>query len=173
MRKNKVIDLFGVTYEIHQFSAIDAFEMVDDISILTPLELLSECYVIKYDGSKVRLNSEKVISEEVKSIPNHLPPNLVLKVLMEAVKKHNFGFLSDWKGTKIPNRFLADAPTVEPNYLEPMVASLINNGLDSLKELEEYYSLRYAFAMFDGLIAKSLNEAYSNEAAIKESKSNR
>lgn len=170
MRKSKIIELFGITYEINQFSAIEAFDMIDAMNILTPLELLKDCYVLKYDGSKIQLNNKEVISKEVKGVPSHLPPSLILRTLMESVKKHNFGFLSDWKGVKIPNRFVADASSVESTYLEPLVASLINNGLATLQQLEEYYSLYDAFAMFDGLLTKSLNEAYSHEAAAAEAR---
>lgn len=173
MRKNKRIELFGIEYEINQFSAVEAFDMIDAAEILEPLELLRDCSVIKYDGSKVKLDSSEAISREVKSVPSHLPPNMVLKVLMESVKKHNFGFLQEWKGIKIPNRFVADSKSVESTYLEPLISALINHKLATLKELEEYYSMQDAFAMFDGYLAKSLNEAYSNEAALEDAKSKR
>lgn len=170
MRKTKEFEVFGIVYECKQFPAVEAMEMVDCITILTPKELLKSVDVIKYDGTRVPLTTPEMIDREVKDCMNRLPPKVVLNAIMEIVKSHNFAFLQDWRGVTIPKRFLSGAETVSSSYVEPVFAAIMNNGLATYKELEEYYSLHDAFIMFDAILTKTVNESYAHEAAEAEAK---
>lgn len=173
MRKHKYFEVFGIVYETTQFSATDAFDMVDYLSIVTPKEMLRHTNVIKYDKSVVPLIDDETINKEVKDTIGRVAPNLVLRAVMEVVSEYNFGFLKDWKGVKIPGRFIANSTNVESSYVEPIIANIVTNGLATLKELEEYYSLYDAFSLFDAMLVKTVNEAYAHEAAEAEAKSRR
>lgn len=173
MRKVKEFEVFGILYECKQLPAVEAMEMVDCITILTPKELLKGVNVIKYDGTRVALNTPAMIDKEIKDCMNRLPPKVVLNAVMEIVKGHNFAFLNEWRGVTIPKRFLSNAETVSSTYVEPVFAAIMNNGLATYKELEEYYSLQDAFIMFDAILTKTVNESYAHEAAEAEARDRR
>jgi len=169
MRKTKEFELFGIIYESQQFPAVEAFDMIDYISIATPLEVLKYTSVVKYDGTRVFLTKEN-IGKEVKDVIGYAPAKSVLNAVMEIVIAHNFGFLNDWKGIKIPNRFVADSKTEKSTYMEPIIAQLITANIATYEQMETYYSLYDAFSMFDALLVKSVNEAYAQEKAAADSK---
>lgn len=173
MRKTKEFELFGIKYENKQLSAVEAFEIIDYLNYVQPLQVLKYCSVVKYDGTKVELSSEDAINKEIKDSLNKLPARTVLKAVLETVLDHNFGFLKEWKGVKVPSRFLSTSKTEKSTYMEPIIAQLIVEKVASQKELEDYYSLFDAFSMFDALLVKTVNEAYAHEAAEAEAKSAR
>ena len=169
MRKTKEFELFGIIYETTNMPAVEAFELIDYIAIASPMEVLKYTSAVKYDGSK-RLLTKDNIDAEVKDSIGLAPAKSVLNAVMEIVIDFNFGFLKDWKGVKIPNRFVADSKSEKSTYMEPIIAQLITANLATYQELENYYSLFDAFSMFDALLVKSVNEAYANEAAAAEAK---
>ncbi len=170
MRKIKQFELFGVIYESTQLSAVEGLSLIDYLSAVQPMDLLPHVCVVKYDGTKIRLSESKIIDKEVKDVLNFAPPKAILNALMEIVTEHNFGFLSGWKGVKIPSRFVSEGKSEQSQYVEPIIAQLVTSNIGSYKEFEEYYSLYDAFALFDALLTKTVNEAYASEAAAKESK---
>ncbi|QDH49608.1 hypothetical protein KYLE_52 [Pantoea phage Kyle] len=169
MRKVKQFEVFGVVYENLQMPAVEAFGLIDYITLAEPEEMLRYCSVVKYDGSKVALN-KKTIDKEVKDVLGYVPAKAVLSAIMQVVIDHNFGFLQEWKGAKIPSRFVSSGHTEKSTYMEPIIAQIVTANLVQYKDLETYYSLFDAFSMFDALLIKSLNEAYASEAAAKEAK---
>lgn len=173
MRKEKKFELFGIEYKTMQFSAVEGFDMVDCLPIIQPLEMLKYTSVVKYDGSEFPLNIQRNIDLHVKDGVGRIAPALVLRALMQIVQNHSFGFLREWKGTQIPNRFLSGAKTVSSEYVEPVIANLVTANLATMKELEEYYSLYDAFVMFDAMLVKTVNEAYAQEAAEAEARNSK
>lgn len=169
MRKTKQFELFGIVYETLQMPAVEAFDLIDYISIASPMEILKYTSSVKYDESK-RLLTKENIDAEVKDSIGLAPAKSVLNAVMEIVIDYNFGFLKEWKGVKIPNRFVSDSKSEKSTYMEPIIAQLITTNLATYHELETYYSLADAFSMFDALLVKSVNEAYANEAAAAEAK---
>lgn len=162
--KIKEIQLFGVVYSCQQFSAIEGmsiFEMENP----HPCIILSKTQVQTKKGKWKPLSEVENVNKFVLDKLGVFTPLQVLNVLVDLIRKENFGFLSSWKGVKVPVRFLSDSKQVHSEYTTPMLSSLINENKASLKELEEYYSLEDAFRMFDMLSMKNVNEALSNEAA--------
>ncbi|ATW57901.1 hypothetical protein CNR33_00055 [Pseudomonas phage tabernarius] len=162
--KVKVLSLFGVEYRCRQFSAIEGMSIFD-VENLHPSVLLSKTEVQTKKGKWKPLSDGAAINRHVVDKLGVFTPLQVLNMLMELVRKENFGFLSSWKGVRVPSRFLSDSKQVQSEYTTPMLAALINENKASLKELEEYYSLEDSFRMFDMLSMKNVNEALSNEAA--------
>lgn len=170
MRKSKQFEVFGIIYETKQFSAVEALDMVDVLNIVQPDEMLKYTSFVRYDKKLIQLNDPGTINERVKDCLGIVAPKMVLKAVCEIVSEFNFGFLRDWKGTKIPTRFLTSGDVVESSYIEPIIANVTTANMATIKELETYYSLFDLFSMFDALLVKGINEALSNEAAQKEAK---
>lgn len=136
-----------------------------------PCGLLSQTQVEAKDESGkvfwIGLLDSEAINEFVTDKAKVLPPRLVLSGVMSLVYGWNFDFLVNWKSAKIPSRFTDGAPSISSKNMEPMASQLIQDGVASLKELEEYYSLEDAFKMFDTILIKGINQALSQEAAMK------
>lgn len=162
--KIKEISLFGVRYRTCQFSAMEGMEKFDSNEI-HPCTLLSKTEVQTKKGKWKSLSNHEVVNKYVRDLLGVFTPLQVLGVLVELVRGENFGFLSSWKGVRVPTRFLSDSKQVNSEYTTPMLTTLINTNMATLKELEEYYSLEDAFRMFDMISMKNVNEALSNEAA--------
>ncbi len=162
--KIKEIHLFGVIYSCKQFSAIEGMSIFE-MDSPHPCVILSNTHVKTNKGKWKSLSEADNVNKYVVDKMGVFTPLQVLNLLVELVRKENFGFLATWKGVKVPVRFLSDSKQVQSEYTTPMLSSLMNENKASLKELEEYYSLEDSFRMFDMLSMKNVNEALSNEAA--------
>jgi len=168
MRKIKEFEIFGVKYTSQQFSAMEGIEISSAMDKMDPLRILSLTSVI--DGKNIYpLKDGAAINKYVVDKAEVLPPPIVLKGLIKFISDFNFGFLTNWKSISIPSRFRSDSKTVQSENIDPVVSQLLQNDCCSLKDLEQYYSLRDAYIMFDIIIAKSVNSQY----AIEDSKKNR
>jgi len=165
-RLTKTFDAFGVNYRTYQYSAVYGLDLMESSGDMTPFEifLFTEA---EYDGKWHKLDSRYAINAYVSDLAGILPPFTVMRALMGIVSEFNFGFLSSWKGVRVPGRFLDGATTVVSANSKPLVAQLQENGTASLKDLEEYYSLEDAFKLFDINVAKGVNDAIANEAAAR------
>lgn len=161
--KTLQFDAFGVLYKTTQFSAVSAAEIMSSDKI-DPITIMQKTEAYR-DGTWWALDSDERINYCVVDIAGALSPPYILKALMSIVNDFNFKFMEGWKGTRIPSRFREDCEVVENNNVDPMIAVLLADGVATLRELEEYYSLEDAFKMFDVLMTKSLNECLAMEAA--------
>jgi len=166
MKKIKYFDIFGVEYKTVQFSAAESFPMIERIAKLNPLDILPYTSV-KCKDEYIILNNEKSINKYVVDKINHVPNFLVLRALLSIVTDFNFSFLANFKPVKIPSKFAKESKSVFSKYIDIPLSQLIQNQFASLKELEEYYSLEDAFILFDVMISKGINEAYSIDNAGK------
>jgi hypothetical protein len=167
MTKTKTFNIFGVTYKTVQFPAVGSMEVMGRIGDMSPIDVLART-AAKANGQWVQLDTREAINEHVRDVINHLPPLTVLRGLTRVINDFSFAFARSWSGVKIPSRFKSDG--AEPrtsNYTEPMIAQIIQEGMATLRELEEYYSLEDAFKMFDVIVAKSVNNSLAHEAAMK------
>lgn len=163
----KNFDAFGVKYRTKQFPAILGFKILDKSGELEPEEVLCQTEVLIGNDHWVPLDSRININLFVIDMAGAISPLMVLRGVMSVVNEINFGFLTSWKGIKIPVRFVEEGKSVSTPHTKPIIAHLISSKLATMKELEEYYSIKNAFDMFDIMTAKSVNEALSNEAASK------
>lgn len=165
-RETKYFDAFGVNYRSLQFSAVQGLDLMELSSDMTPFQVFSLTEA-QFDGQWQKLDSRHAINAYVSDLAKILPPFTVLRAVMGIVSELNFGFLTSWKGVKVPDRFIDGSAAVASSNSKPLVAQLQANGSASLKDLEEYYSLEDAFKLFDMNVAKGVNDAYANEAAAK------
>lgn len=172
MREIKEFPLFGIEYRTKQFSAAHAIKLVEKIGMEDPMSMLSGTEV-KLKRSWVPLSDLENVNTYVVDKLDHLAPTDVLKALVALVTDFNFGFLSDWKGAKVPQRFMIESKAIASDAVEPLTSMLIQEKVADLRSLEEYYSLEDAFKMFDVLVVKGINQAYAQEAAEAESKRGR
>lgn len=166
MTKTKPFSAFGVDYRSTQFSAVTSLAMMDHMEELSPVDLLSRTEVRdKEDGGWVLLNDRRTINSYVKDSLGLIAPMLVLRGVLSIVNEHSFDFARQWRGIKIPSRFQSEAESRHSVYVPPMIATIIQEKMATLRELEEYYSLEDAFKMFDVLVAKGINTALAHEEA--------
>lgn len=171
MKKTTTFDAFGMKYKTEQFSAIQGLELIaDDSAAIHPCKLLAKTQIYTKDGIWADLSNQTILNDNVNDLANILPPRIVLNGIVSLVHDFNFQFLANWKGVKVPSRFIDGAQALSSQNLEPMAAQLIQDGAASLRELEEYYSLEDAFKMFDTIMVKGVNQALSQEAAMKKNR---
>lgn len=162
----KEFDAFGINYRSTQFSAVYGLDLMEISGDMTPMQVFAGTEV-EHNGKWMPLADRYTIDAHVIDLAGIISGYCALKAVMGIVSTHNFGFLIDWKGVKIPGRFLDGATSVASANARPLVAQLQAHGSATLKDLEEYYSLEDAFKLFDINMAKGVNEAYANEAATK------
>lgn len=170
MKKKTKFSAFGVQYQTEQFSATLGMEIMAKHGDIHPCELLSQTSAQSADGSWRVLDNQEDINDLVVDAAEVLAPRLVLNALMSLVNDYNFLFLGAWKGVKVPSRFTDGAASVSSKNVDPMLSQLIQDGICTWKELEEYYSLEDAFKMFDIIMVKGVNSALSHEASMKKNK---
>ncbi len=168
-KKTKTFDIFGVQYRTVQFSAARGMEFIGAQVDSHPCDFLSETQVKLFNGAWAVLDADS-INLNVIDKASIVAPRLVLEGLLSVVREFNFGFLSEWKSTRVPSRFVESGGAVTSQYTEPLLAQLIQDDVAKMRDLEEYYSLEDAFRMFDILLVKGINQALSNEASVKRSK---
>jgi hypothetical protein len=166
--ETKVFCTFGRKYRTRQFSAIEALSIMMRDEDAHPSEILKYTEVFNIDWH--RLDNNAAINEYVEDVTEIVAPLLILVGIMGIVRDHNFGFLYKWKGTKVPARFTSDAKSVKSEHVGPMIQQLVQDGMATYRELEEYYSLEDAYKMFDIGVVKSVNSAYAYEEATKSAK---
>src|SRR5579872_4046299 len=170
MKKTKTFSAFGKRYKTEQFSAMEGLSLMAVSTDLHPCEVLSKTQIwIDPDGWR-DLSDQDVVNDNLVDVAEVLAPRIVLNGILSLVHDFNFKFLDNWKSVKVPRRFTDGAQSVSSANVEPMAAQLIQDGVASLRELEEYYSLEDAFKMFDALMVKGINQALSQEAAMKKNK---
>ena len=169
-KKKRQFSAFGVQYKTEQFSAIRGMALMALPNDIHPCDMLSETSVATADGSWAALDNEEVINRYVLDAAEVIAPRLVLNAIMSLVGDFNFKFMHGWKGVKVPPRFADGAATVKSHNVDPIASQLIQDGVATLKELEDYYSLEDAFKMFDTIMVKGVNSALSHEASVKKSK---
>lgn len=171
-RKTIEFTAFGSKYKTEQFSAVEGLEMIDHIATIPP-ELLLRQTLVKHEGEWISLSECESINAFVYDAAKAISPLEVLKAVMASVANINFGFLKAWRSLKVPQRFISGARTVDVTTADPLVTTLVQSEVATMKELEEYYSLEDAFKLFDIVMAKGINEALANEAAAAEAKQRR
>jgi len=172
-RKTKEWEAFGVLYRTQEFSAAFGFEQLDKEGQLPDFEpnvLLAGTEVRTEDCSWSRLDSPRNIDLYVRDVLGRIDAHIVLKSVMNIVWKLNWEFLIGWKPHKIPRRFALISDINIDRRVEPRMGRILNDELATLRELEEYYSLRDAFKMYDLTCEKALDELLTNEAAQREAK---
>jgi hypothetical protein len=169
-KKKTKFSAFGVQYQTEQFSAIRGMELMAVPDDIHPCDMLSQTSVKLPGCSWASLDSQDAINAYVVDVAEVLAPRLVLNALLSLVGDFNFKFMEGWKAVKVPARFADGATTVTSKNVDPMASQLIQDGVATLKELEDYYSLEDAFKMFDTIMVKGINNALSHEASLKKSK---
>ncbi len=175
-RRIEEFEAFGVRYRARDLSAADAFHLFLKPEIeFDPFAILIAAEAEAYDSEAkawVRLDSRHSINllvcDKAHSIANHLVLNGVLIIL----KQRNVGFLlnGEWKPVKIPSRLQSGVDPVYTERIDPIFGSIVANHMATMKELQEFYSLKDAFELFDIMAIDSLNKALSNEAALADAK---
>lgn len=171
-RKTIEFTAFGGKYKTEQFSAVEGLEMIDHMADIPPEFMLRQTYSYS-DGKWNCLSERSAINSFVIDAANAISPFEVLQTVMSSVANINFGFLKEWKCLKVPQRFVSGARTVDVTTADPLVTTLVQSEVATMRELEEYYSLEDAFKLFDIVMAKGINEALANEAAAAEAKQRR
>lgn len=169
--KETEFEIFGLKYKTKQFSAIEGLSILDSLATIHPVIMLRHTKLI-IDGKWEDLNYSN-INDNVKDFSNAMSPRMALKVLCAHVSDINFGFLDSWKAIQVPARFLSGAKTVSAEGIEPVISTLVQEGVASIRELEEYYSLEDAYRMFDIIMSKAVNSLLGQEEAEREAKRNR
>lgn len=172
MITTKEFEMFGREYRTKSFAAIPALAILRELDSVHPLVLLATTEV--RDGDVWRpLSSPEAVNSHVTDRAGILSPRAVLDSLCFIVSEHNFGFLKLWKGIRVPGRFLSEVGAEKTEHADPLIAQLISEDLASMRELEEYYSLKDAFVMSDILVATAVNNALQREAAERDAKRKR
>lgn len=169
MIETKTFDALGRKYRARQFAAVPAMKLLQQREDAHPLQLLATTEV-QVGDAWVALDSAEAINEHVFDAYGLVPPRAALNGVMSIIRDFNFGFLLNWKGVSVPHRFRSETKGVDTAHIDPVISTLIGNDTAKLHELEERYSLQDAFIMFDVLMAKSVNQALSQEASIKSAK---
>lgn len=164
--QTKEFTIFGVKYKTVQFSAVDGMEVLEHRDEISPAVILRQTFV-EVDGVLVRLD-DQAIEAHVLDVTGIIAPLMVLRGLIGVVRDFNFSFAMNWRGVRVPDRFISEARSVSSKYTTPMIAQICADGAATLRELEEYYSLNDAFKMFDIIMVKGVNAALANERAAKD-----
>lgn len=167
--RTKHFDLFGVEYKTTQFPAITALQIMENAATMHPIDNLRQTFVRSGKEWKP-LDSREAVNELVVDKAFILPPRIVLQAVLKTVNEFSFGFVTGWRGVRIPTRFTSGTAPKESRYVDPLIAQLLQEEVANLRELEEYYSLEDAFKMFDVMVAKGVNAALAQEEATKNAK---
>jgi len=168
--KTKTFVIFGKEYKTVQYAAVPALEIMANGHGMRPEEILRQTWAKDEIGHWVQLDAREPINAHVVDPTGIMPPRMALQALLKVVNDFSFGFVNGWQGVKIPRRFTEGPAPRESQHADPVIATLFSENVASLRELEEYYSLEDAFKMFDVLVAKGVNAALANEAAMKSNK---
>ncbi|KAA0179034.1 hypothetical protein FX016_21800 [Cupriavidus gilardii] len=170
MRTVKTFVLFGRTYRTKQLPAAVALaETKEEGTSISPVEVLrqAEAAVLVKD-QWVTLDNGEAINEHVSDPCGGINAHAVLDALLDQLQELNFGFLSGRKEISIPARFRSPVEAPAAGSLPPVLATLVANGLATLKDLQTVYSAEDAMEVFDAFSADQLAKALAHEAAAKE-----
>lgn len=168
-KKTSQFIAFGVKYRTTQFSAVTGLEFTSRTADLHPCEILGQTDV-KIGAVWRSLSDPKVINMGVTDKARVVSPLMVLNGIISLVRDFNFAFIDNWRGVKVPTRFLDQTNSVSSENIDPIVRQLIQDDVATLKELEEYYSMEDAFKLFDTLMVKGINQAIAQEDSMKKSR---
>jgi hypothetical protein len=173
MRKTIEFDLFGNMYRLKEFAAADGVEILcaADGNPSHPLVVLQCCDV--WTGEQwIPLDNRHNVNTLVTDAMKMTQPAQVLDQLIARIYQFNFDFLQGWKPINVPRRLMADLPKdIEAPRIDPVISLIAMADKATMRELEEYYSTRDAFKMYDMIAVDSLNKALGTEAAVAEAKS--
>ena len=164
------LEVFGLKYKTKQFSAIEGLKILENLTSVHPVVMLRQTSIFN-DGEWVPLDYQNTNSL-VKDFANAVSPQVALKILLSQVSDANFGFLDNWKVIQVPARFLSNAKTVSAEGIEPVISTLVQEDVASIRELEEYYSVEDAYRMFDIIMSKAVNNLLGQEEAEREARRN-
>jgi len=173
--QTKTFTVFGRQYRSRQFAAVRALELMAMPGDIPPCIILGNTEAMIMDGMRetgvwCRLDTTEAINLHVRDGIGKMPPIMVMRAITVYSSDHTFKFLKTWRGVKVPSRFRGDSTPVNSVSVDPLIAQLLQDGIATLRELEEYYSLEDAFKMFDVAVAKGVNQALANEDSMKKSK---
>lgn len=166
-RASREFEAFGVKYRTVQFAAVEGLGLLALKRSIHPLEFLR--HTEAYDeglGGWVALNSREAINMTVVDLAGVLAPRLVLRAITSLIHDFSFDFAANWKGVRVPMRFQEGGTKVESKNIDPMISALVNAGVATLRELEEYYSLEDSFKLFDAITMNGVNDALAQERAM-------
>lgn len=173
MRKTIEFDLFGNMYRVKEFAAAYGVEVLcaADGNPSHPITVLQCCHV--WNGNEwIPLDSRQTINALVTDAAKMTQPAQVLEQLIARVYQFNFDFLQSWKPVHVPRRLMTELPKdMEDPRIDPVISLIAMADKATMRELEEYYSTRDAFKMYDMIAIDGLNKALGTEAAIADAKS--
>ncbi|AMR79625.1 hypothetical protein [Cupriavidus nantongensis] len=168
MRKTEEFDLIGKTYRATQLAAFEAFSEKGGGENKTPVAALRQAQAaVLVDGRWIQLDSRAAVNAHVADPLRYFNAHVVLDALLRKIYDMNFGFLDGRKELRVPTRFLSEVPVPQAEGLPPVIATLISNGLATLKELQADYSAEDAMIQFDAYSVDALAKALNGEAAMK------
>lgn len=177
MRRIAEYSAFGFKYRFKELSAVDSFRLLlNDIEMeVEPMVILDCADASVYDESTkqwIQLDTRDKVNACVKDVASCIANYLVLNGLLLLIREQNIGFLinNQWKPLKIPSRLKSSVDPVVLDHIDPIIGTLVANHLATLRELQEFYSLKDAFDMFDVYSADSLSKALASDAVISETK---
>lgn len=167
-RQTKEFAMFGVAYRSREYPAIRGMEIFSLKREFHPFDLLEGTEAFdSVRGEWVPLTSRSAVNALVKDMAYIIAPRAVLQSLTEMVHDLNFEFARHWKGVRVPGRFRDGGDSVGSVHIPSMFGQMVTSKVATLRELEEYYSLKDAFVMFDAMTVSSINEALAHEAAAQ------
>lgn len=162
-------DVFGVKYRTRDYSAAFAANLIEERGDPEPRKVLIDTEVL--DGESWHsLSDNSNINKFIADKAGILPPQQVLKVIMAHVTRLQFDWLDSWEGVKMPRRFQSLADSIISDNVPSMISTIIGSELATLRELEEYYSLKDLFLMLESLTVKNVNAALAHEEAEEAAK---
>jgi hypothetical protein len=170
MRQTAEFQTFGVAYRCKEFSAVEGFAMINDLDTAQPREMLVYTDVLTEKGKWLPLSDVGNVNAYVRDVCFVLRPHEALQGVMTAVRRFNFGFLNFWKPVKIPRRFVVDIEQTKLENINPVLGRLLSEHLATLNELQNDYSTKDAFDMYDVWAVDGLNKVLATEASMKESR---
>lgn len=169
MRDKTNISMFGLSFEVTQFSAVTGLEILFSKERVRPEKYLSCCVLVR-DGNRIEMGAPSAINELIEDEAGIVPPAGVLAALIKLIHSFNFSFISTWEAVRVPGRFISGARTVSTKGTPSIISQLIQDDVATKRELEEYYSLKDAFQLLDIMTAKGVNAALAQEAADRDRK---
>jgi hypothetical protein len=175
MRNVTEFDLYGNQYRVKEFAAVNGVDILcaDEEHPTNPIAMLKCCDV--WTGEDwTALDSAQKINVLVNDAMKMTHPIQVLEQLIARIFDFNFDFLQTWKPIDIPRRLMAETPKeVADARIDPVISLIAMNDKATMRELEEYYSTRDAFKMYDMIAVDNLNKALGTESAMADAKSKR
>ncbi|MBC8640171.1 hypothetical protein IAG25_25400 [Caballeronia sp. EK] len=164
----------GVHYRTQEFSATEGLAITSHDAKkggpVQPHHWLRLTEVQTPEGEWVSLSQPRNIDAYVKAIPAAVAPHIALAEVIDAVRGYNFDFLDTWKPVPVPTRFVTDLTPRKHEGVHPILSRLEGEHLASRRDLQEFYSLRDAFGMFDASCLRAVNAALAAEKAELEAK---